>query len=298
MYECAAISSVKSTIVSLLLSMRPKQWIKNCFVFAGLLFSKSFLHLELILKSLYTFLLFSLVSGTVYIINDILDREKDSHHPHKCKRPIASGKLNAGVALAFALIVLAVSLILSILEDYKLFIILLAYFLLTLLYSIKLKNVVILDIIILSMGFVLRTIAGGVVIDVFISPWLILCTTLLALFLALNKRKNELLILSENASKHRKILNEYTPDLIDSILSVITSTTVISYSLYTFSAGKPSYMMLTIPFVLYGIFRYQYLVTAKGSGGSPESAVLQDTPLLTDLILWAISCVVIVLFFY
>jgi 4-hydroxybenzoate polyprenyltransferase len=222
--------------------------------------------------------------------------EKDSHHPHKRKRPIASGKLNTGVALAFALIVLAVSLSLSILENYKLFIILLAYFLLTLLYSIKLKNVVILDIIILSMGFVLRTLAGGVVIGVLISPWLILCTTLLALFLALNKRKNELLVLSENAPKHRKILDEYTPDLIDSILSVITPTTVISYSLYTFSAGKPSYMMLTISFVLYGIFRYQYLVTAKGSGGRPESAILQDMPLLADLILWAISCVVIILF--
>jgi 4-hydroxybenzoate polyprenyltransferase len=282
----------------LVLSMRPKQWTKNGFVFAGLLFSRSFIHPRLVLEAFYAFVLFSLVSGTVYIINDILDREKDAHHPRKCKRPIASGRLNPRIALVYALIVLVASLALSLLDDYRLFIILLAYFLLVLAYSLKLKHVVILDVILLSMGFVLRTIGGGVVIDVWISPWLILCTTLLALFLALNKRKNELLVLSEDAVKHRKILDEYTPDLIDKMLSVITSTTVMSYSLYTFSAGKSSYMMLTIPFVLYGIFRYQYLVAVKDMGGSPELAFLQDIPLMIDLILWVVACAVIVLFFY
>jgi len=285
------------TAKNLIYSMRPKQWIKNCFVFPGLIFSKSFVHVDLILKTVYCFILFSMVSGTVYIVNDMIDKEKDALHPVKCKRPIASGKLGSTQALVFALAVLAVSLILALLIDFRLFLILLTYFILVLTYSLKLKNIVILDVIILSAGFVLRTVGGAVVIDVWISPWLILCTTLLALFLALNKRKNELMVMTDKAGEHRKILEQYTPELINNMLSVITSTTVMSYSLYTFTAGKSSYMMLTIPFVLYGIFRYQYLAISKDMGGSPELTLLKDKPLLINVALWVVACVIIVAFF-
>ncbi len=286
------------TAGNLIGSMRPKQWVKNCAVFAGLIFSKSFLHLGPVLQTLYCFVLFSMVSGAVYILNDLIDKEKDKLHPVKCKRPIASGKLNTSTALVFSLFVLAVSLALAALAALGLFLILFAYFLLVLVYSLKMKNVVILDVILLSMGFVLRTVGGAVVIHVWISPWLILCTTLLALFLALNKRKNELLVMSDKAGQHKKILEYYTPELINSMLSVITSATVMSYSLYTFSAGKSSYMMLTIPFVLYGIFRYQYLVMSKDSGGSPELTLFKDKPLLVCVMLWIITSMVIVAFFY
>jgi 4-hydroxybenzoate polyprenyltransferase len=289
--------SFAETAKYLIGSMRPKQWVKNCAVFAGLIFSKSFLHLGPVIESLYCFFLFSTVSGAVYILNDIIDKEKDELHPVKCKRPIASGKLDSSKALVFSLVVLVISLTLAALLDIGLFLILFAYFFLVLVYSLKLKNIVILDVIILSMGFVLRTVGGAVVIGVWISPWLILCTTLLALFLALNKRKNELLVLSDKAGQHKKILEHYTPELINSMLSVITSATVMSYSLYTFSAGKSSYMMLTIPFVLYGIFRYQYLVMSKDSGGSPELTLFKDKPLLICILLWIITSMVIVAFF-
>lgn len=197
-------------------------------------------------------------------------------------------------ALTAAILLFAVSLLLAYRLNQPLFLILIGYFILVCVYSIKLKNVIILDVILIAAGFVLRTLGGTEVIDVKISPWLIVCTTLLALFLALNKRRNELLVLSENPAGHRKILAEYSPQLIDQMLSVITSTTLMSYSLYTFNAGKSYYMMLTIPFVLYGIFRYQYLVHAKDVGESPELVLLKDWPLLINVILWIITSAVIV----
>ncbi|MGE5614718.1 MAG: decaprenyl-phosphate phosphoribosyltransferase [Bacillota bacterium] len=274
-------------------AMRPKQWVKNSFVFAGLIFSRSFLQAEPILKTFYAFVLFSLASGSVYIINDIIDREKDALHPSKRNRPIASGKLGVPEALVFSIIMFAVSLAASVLLSIKLLIILLVYFVLVLSYSLVLKNVVILDVIIIALGFVLRTVGGSVAIDVWVSPWLMLCTTMLSVFLALNKRKNELLVLSNDAANHRKNLDKYTPGLIDGMISVISSTTLMSYSLYTFSAAKSSYMMLTIPFVLYGIFRYQYLSSARDMGGSPELVLWQDMPLLINILLWIASCIII-----
>jgi 4-hydroxybenzoate polyprenyltransferase len=279
-------------------SMRPKQWTKNSFAFAGLIFSKHFIYVEQILRAVAAFALFSLVSGSVYIINDVVDRDKDKLHPRKSKRPIASGKVKPAEAVMYAFIVLAAALVLAFMLDFGLFLILASYFVLVCAYSLKLKNVVILDVIIISMGFVLRTVGGAMVIDVKISPWLIVCTTLLALFLALNKRKNELLVLTDKAVGHRKILEQYTPELIDQMLSVVTSTTVMSYSLYTFSAGKSYYMMLTIPFVLYGIFRYQYLAENKDMGGSPELVLLKDKPLLINIALWVITSLIIVANFY
>lgn len=281
----------------LIVSMRPKQWLKNCFVFAGLVFSGSFVNAIPVLRAVCAFVLFSLVSGSAYIINDIIDREKDSVHPKKRMRPIASGLVCVRGACLFSLAVLIISLGAACFLSPGTAIILAAYFFLTMAYSLVLKNIVILDVIIIAAGFVLRTVAGAVAIDVWISPWLLLCTTMLALFLALNKRKNEIIVLSDNAENHRKNLGQYSPALIDSMLSVITSTTVMSYSLYTFSAGKSNYMMLTIPFVLYGIFRYQYLASEKDMGGDPGQALLKDRPLQIDILLWIVACMVIVIFF-
>jgi 4-hydroxybenzoate polyprenyltransferase len=279
-------------------SMRPKQWVKNGFVFAGLIFSRSFLQVEPVVKTFFAFILFSMVSGSVYIINDSIDRNRDALHPTKKNRPIASGKLEVGEALIFSVIIFSIALYFAYMLNFEFFLILVSYFLMILAYSLKLKNIVIVDVIIIALGFVLRTVGGALAIKVEISPWLIICTTLLALFLALNKRKSELLVLSDDAGEHRKILEEYSPELIDQMLSVVTSTTVMSYALYTFNAGKSHYMMLTIPFVLYGVFRYQYIVSVKDLGGSPELALLKDKPLLINVILWGISSIVIVTLFY
>ena len=290
--------NISKKIKYLLITMRPKQWIKNSFVFAGLIFSKSFLEVNPVIKTIYAFLLFSMVSGVVYIINDTIDREKDILHPTKAKRPIAAGKLKPIEAILSAFIILGITMYLAYRIEVLFFIIIVSYFILVLLYSIFLKHVVILDVVIISFGFVLRTLGGTAVIGVEISPWLIMCTTFLSLFLALNKRKNELILLSDEAVLHRKNLGEYTTGLIDQMLPVVTSATIMSYSLYTFTSGKSHYMMLTIPFVLYGIFRYQYIASSENEDGNPENMLLKDTPLLINMLLWGITSIVIVFIFY
>lgn len=284
------------TIKSLILSMRPKQWIKNTFVFSGLVFSGNFLDINSVFKVLSVCIMFCLVSGGIYIINDLIDKDKDVLHPEKCKRPIASGRVSFASALVLCTLLLLSVFALSLMLGITLFIVFFSYFALMLGYSLFLKNFVIIDVIVIAAGFVLRVVAGGVVIGVSISPWLIICTALLALFLGLHKRKNEISVLSDNAPMHRANLVQYTPELIDTMLSTVTSATLMSYLLYTFTAGKSSYMMITIPFVVYGIFRYQYITIAKNCGGSPEHAVLNDKPLLIDILLWAAACMVIVVF--
>lgn len=281
-----------------IIAMRPKQWLKNSFVFAGLIFSRSFLEVDLVIRAIYAFVLFSGVSGVVYIINDVIDRKKDILHPLKAKRPIASGKLKPVEAIIPGLALLCIDLFMSYKIDFIFFIIILSYFVLVLLYSLFLKHVVILDVVIISMGFVLRTLGGTVIIRVEISPWLIMCTTFLALFLALNKRKNEILLLSDDAALHRKNLSEYTTELIDQMLPVVTSATVMSYSLYTFTSGKSHYMMFTIPFVIYGIFRYQYVVSSVDEDANPENVLLRDMPSLVNILLWGITAIIIVFLFY
>jgi len=287
-----------SIFYNVLISMRPLQWTKNVFVFAGLIFSRSFFDIEAILKTIYAFFLFSAVSGAMYIINDVIDKERDAIHPLKCKRPVASGKLKPSCALLSAALILIAALYLSYTADRSFFWAIIMYFILILLYSFVLKKYVIIDVIIIAAGFVLRTLGGTAIINVTVSPWLIMCTTFLALFLALNKRKSELALLLENASNHRGNLEEYTPELINQMLPVTQAATIMSYSLYTFSSGKSYYMMATIPFVFYGVFRYQYLVSNKGKGGSPETVILKDIPLLANIILWAVLCLIIVTLFY
>lgn len=273
---------------------RPKQWIKNLFVFAALIFSGHVFDEEYLQKATLAFLLFCLISSCVYILNDIIDVKKDRAHPKKKKRPIASGLISSKEAIIFLIILLPISLVASFKVDLFLGIIVLVYFLNNILYSLVVKHLVILDVMSIALGFLLRVVAGGVVIKVYISPWILLCTLLLSLFLGFSKRRHELMILQEEADSHRKILKEYSLEFIDNMLSIVTASTVMAYSLYTFSTNSENYyMMATIPFVLYGVFRYQYIIYQKQEGGSPEETVLSDIPLMINIFLWVVTSVVI-----
>jgi len=277
--------------------MRPKQWTKNMVLFAGIIFAQKIFTEIYLLKTLFAFAIFCVLSGSVYIINDIVDVEKDRAHPHKRFRPLASGQLSPSLAAGFAVIAVLVSLGGAFWLNTGFGFIAVAYFLLTTAYSFKLKNVVIVDVLTIAIGFVFRAVAGATAIMVNISPWLLVCTFLLALFLALSKRRHELLLLENNAFLHRKILDEYKPEMLEQMISVVTSSTLMAYSLYTFTSGHSEYLMGTIPFVIYGIFRYMYLVHQKNIGGSPESALLKDIPMAVNIILWGISCSLILYYF-
>ena len=246
------------------------------------------------------FIIFCLLSGAVYMINDVVDIEKDRLHPKKRFRPIASGELGVKPALIAAIILTAISLIAGFALSASFGLVAATYFVLQLGYTFSLKHIVLIDVFAIAAGFVLRAIAGAVVIQVAISPWLYIVTILLSLFLGFSKRRHELVLLSDQASNHRQILQEYTPELLEEILAVVTSSTIMAYSLYTFTYDKlpkNHAMMLTIPFALYGIFRYLYLVHLKNEGGSPEEILLGDKPFLINVLLWMASVVVILYFF-
>lgn len=287
-----------STLWLLLVSLRPKQWTKNLLLFLPFLFTINVrwdpAHLRPALETFgqvaFGFVLFCLLSSALYILNDIVDRENDQRHLVKRLRPIPSGALSLGLAGTASGILgvtaLAVSLVLSPLFG----IVALVYAALSMGYSLCLKQIVIVDVLAIAAGFVLRAVAGAIVIDVPISPWLYICATLGALFLACGKRRNELLALGQGSAAHREALKDYSPALLDQMIAVITPSLLISYSLYTFSAPnlpKNNAMMLTIPFVVYGIFRYLYLMHIRNLGGSPEDILLSDRPLLVAILLWA-----------
>ena len=275
---------------------RPKQWIKNLFVFAAIAFSNNILNVEYFKQTVYAFLCFCLISSCVYIFNDLVDVEKDRQHPKKKFRPIASGVISKKEALLVLFLAAIGGITTSFLIEKLFGIIVLGYLINNVIYSFKLKHLVILDVMSIAFGFLLRVIAGAAVIHVDVSPWLLLCTLLLSLFLGFSKRRNELVVLVGNADKHRKILDEYSLEFIDHMLAIVTASTVMAYSLYTFSERENKYMMLTIPFVLYGIFRYQYIVYKKSEGGSPEEILLTDLPLLINVVLWVMSCISIISF--
>lgn len=273
---------------AILASLRPKQWTKNLVVFAGLIFSRNVTNWTMLLETWATFFAFCAVVGSGYLINDILDREKDRVHPVKKDRPIASGRLSVTRAWTVAVVLIAVTLAASFFVSPWLPLFLAGYLVLQLLYALLLKHLVIVDVLVISAGFVLRAVAGAVVIGVSISPWLVVCAMLLALFLALAKRRAELVLLEDDAASHRRNLEHYSIALVDQMTGVTASATLVSYALYTFTAFEQSKgMMLTIPFVLYGIFRYLYLVHKHLRGGSPEQVLLTDMPLLIDIVLWA-----------
>jgi 4-hydroxybenzoate polyprenyltransferase len=279
--------------------MRPKQWTKNLFIFAALLFDLKLFDLTYAVRTVLAFVLFCVLSGSVYLINDLTDIEKDRQHPVKRNRPLASGKLKRSWAVAAAVVVPPITLSLCFLLQPLFGLIALAYFVIQLLYSFGLKNVVILDVLIIAAGFVLRVAAGAAVAEAQrFSPWIYVCITLLALFLALGKRRNELTLLDANALEHRKVLQEYSPELLDEMIALVTSSTVIAYSLYTFSAENlpaNKAMMLTIPFVLYSIFRYLYLIHEKKLGGSPEEILIRDAPFIVSNLCWG-AIVVLILY--
>lgn len=285
-------------LVEILKSLRPYQWTKNLFVFAPLIFSQNIFNAPYLLKTILAFGIFCLLSGAVYIWNDLRDIEADKLHPVKSQRPLASGRLGkTSGAIVFVFISL-VGLGCALLLNLNFFILALAYVLLQILYSAWLKHVVILDVLLIAAGFLLRVSAGGVVILVDISEWILICTFLLALFIALSKRRHELVFLEEDASHHRPILEEYSPYLLDQMISVVTASTVVAYCLYTISPETvakfgSSRLIYTVPFVLYGIFRYLYLIHKKGEGGSPEYLILKDKAFLAGILLWIASVVFI-----
>jgi 4-hydroxybenzoate polyprenyltransferase len=288
-------------LVELLKSIRPQQWLKNLFIFAPLIFSENIFHRSMFLQSLLAFVVFCLLSGALYILNDLKDIEEDRLHPIKSKRPLAAGRLKKSQAITAFVVLSFVSLLLAAMVNREFLWVCLVYFVLQIAYSFALKHVVILDVFIVASGFFLRVIAGAVAIQVQISPWLLICTTLLALFLALSKRRHEILLLDEEAMNHRPILKEYSPYLLDQMISVATASTVIAYCLYTISGETiekfgTNKLILTIPFVLYGIFRYLYLIHQKAEGGTPETLILKDRPLLFDIFLWIITAALIIYF--
>lgn len=289
--------------LSLLKAMRPKQWIKNLLLFAGFVFTlnerwrpfspQMWDYLE---RSLAAFALFSLISSSVYLLNDVRDVEKDRAHPTKRNRPIASGDLSPRVAVIIGLLLMPLCLALGYWLSPAFAAVAASYLLMQFAYIYGLKNVVLLDVFVIALGFVMRAVSGAVVIGAVISPWLYTVTLLGALFLGLCKRRNELLLLETGAAHHRKILEMYTPQLLDSLISIVASSTVMAYSLYTFTSVNAqrtgtgnNLMMLTIPFVIFGLFRYLYLAHRQNAGGSPEEVFLKDRPLIATILLWIVA---------
>jgi 4-hydroxybenzoate polyprenyltransferase len=278
--------------------MRPGQWVKNLILFAGVIFSENVQDLDMLLKVLIAFALFCLLSSAGYVINDILDFKQDSQHPVKANRPIASGRLRRSQGIYLACFLVVVSLAGSYVINVNFFIVALTYLWLNICYSLFLKHMVIIDVMAIAVGFVLRAVAGAVVINVDISSWLVVCTILLALFLGLGKRRHEIVLLEGKADAHRRILTEYSLGFLDQMIAVVTSSTVVAYAFYTLSPEivqklGTRYMALTIPFVLYGIFRYLYLIHQKEEGGSPAKALLTDRPIIIDILLWLVAVILI-----
>ena len=286
-------------IGALVTSLRPKQWPKNLLVFAGIVFSLNLFNLSDLLRTLAGFVVFCLLAGVVYLVNDLLDVEKDRLHPLKRLRPIASGRLKPGTAKAAAVVVAPVGLVGGFALDWRFGIVASVYLVLELAYSFRLKHLVVLDVLTVAAGFALRAVAGTVLVHVTLSSWLFVCTILFALFISLAKRRHELISLANGGAGHRAVLENYSESLLDQMMAVATSSTVIAYCLYTIAPettakfGTHS-LMLTVPFVLYAIYRYLYLVYRREMGGAPEQALFGDLPLLIDVLLWMASVVAVI----
>ena len=290
---------VRRSIPALLAtSLRPGQWTKNLLLFAGLLFGGRLLEPDAIIAAVAGFIVFCALSGAAYLVNDIWDREADCHHPLKQTRPIASGQLSVRTAAWTAAALIVGGTLTAWLMGPTFGAVAAAYVLLLFAYSTTLKHVVILDVLAIAGGFVLRAVASAVAVNVPIGSWLLECTTLLALFLALSKRRHELVLLGDEASTHRRSLEHYSPYLLDQMIAVVTASTLIAYTVFTMSPdtaqrlGTP-HLGFTVPFVLYGIFRYLYLVHQKRGGGSPAEMLLTDRPLLLCVGLWTATVILV-----
>ena len=292
--ESIPVARRRGLFLALLLSLRPKQWTKNLLLYAGLLFTLDQPHTgQQLQRASLGFLLFSLLSGVVYLINDLADRESDRRHPKKSRRPIASGEVSPGLAITAAVVLGIVSLGASFALGVRFGAVALIYFLLTLSYTFRFKHIVLLDVLVLAGGFVLRAMAGAIVIGVSISSWLILCTLMLALFLGLSKRRAELISTRQAGTLGtRRILEEYSPEMLDQMIVIVTSACLMSYALYTINsptAQSHHYLMATIPFVIYGIFRYLYLMHRHSLGESPDAVLVEDRPMLVNILLWGLT---------
>lgn len=275
----------------LFISLRPRHWIKNFFVFAALIFAKKFTDWSAIRLSLFAFILFCLASSGVYLINDVIDFKSDREHPSKKNRPVAAGKISRSVAVIWGILLLTAALFLSWKLGFLFFWIVAGYIALNLIYSLWLKRVVIVDIICVALGFVLRVIAGAVVIGVAFSSWLLLCTFFLTLFLAIGKRKSEML---SAGSVTRGVLADYSADLLGQMNMVVLPAILITYTLYTFNTWQSQWLIMTVPVVLYGLFRYLYIVDKKSaSDDGPTDDLWSDRPLQITLIMWLVMVFII-----
>jgi 4-hydroxybenzoate polyprenyltransferase len=279
--------------------LRPVQWSKNLVVLAAVVFSRDLFVANLAVRGLEALGIFCLLSGSIYVFNDLADYEQDRVHPEKSKRPIASGRVSRRGAAVFGVAVAVIGLALAWALGRSFFAIAAAYFALIVGYSLGLKNVVVLDVLIISVGFVLRAIAGVEALKpldpgVVISPWLLVCTLFLALFLGFNKRRHELALLADNAGTHRKSLLEYSREYLDAMIATVTAATVIAYAIYTIWPAtvekfETTNLIYTVPFVIFGLFRYMYLVAIKNKGGNPSEVLVSDLPLAADVVLWVLT---------
>ncbi|GBD27142.1 Decaprenyl-phosphate phosphoribosyltransferase [bacterium HR30] len=288
-------SGVSATLADYFQLMRWSQWIKNTVIYAALIFSKHLFDLWSVAWVTLGFAAFCFTASGAYVMNDIRDLERDRQHPEKASRPLASGRIPLSTAYGLAAVLMASGIGLGFLLGWKFGGLLLGYLVLQFLYTLVLKEVVILDVMAIATGFAIRAAAGGVVIDVEVSPWLIVCTFLLMLFLGFSKRRHELVLLDSRATEHRASLREYSPYFLDQMISVVTASTVVTYAIYTASPEVreklgTDKLYLTIPFVLFGIFRYLYLVHQREEGGNPTQLLLSDKPLLADIFLWLVVC--------
>ena len=294
---------VFSVMKAILDGLRPKQATKNLFLFAALIFSgyvtKPSQEWKSFIAVFEAFLLFSMTAGSIYLLNDILDVENDKRHPKKCKRPIASGRLPIPIAWAAMLVCSVGGITLSFLLDANFGLIVASYFVLMIAYNFYLKHQVLLDVFTIAIGFVLRTSAGGLVIHVPVSPWLLLCTLQLALFLGFGKRRQELSLLGSEAGAHREILKEYSIPFLEQMINIVSGMSIVCYSVYTIESNTSKshpHFWITVPFVIYGVCRYLYLVYQKGWGGAPDEALLKDRMLQVSILLWFGAVVLLFLF--
>lgn len=284
---------------SLVRTLRPEQWTKNLIVFAALLFGQKLLDPEAVTRTLAAFVVFCVLSGVVYLVNDLFDQDADRRHPTKRFRPIASGELSAGVAVTWAIVLGSAALGAAAWLGLAFALVAAAYLLLFVLYSRWLKHVVIVDVMSIAIGFVLRTVAGAAVIGVPVSDWLLVCTVLLALFLGLSKRRHELTLLADSAAGHRRILDDYNPYLLDQMISVVTASTLMAYIIYctsqdTIERFGTRNLVLTVPLPIYGILRYLYLVHRRDGGGNPSELLITDRPLLICVALWGLVTTLVI----
>jgi 4-hydroxybenzoate polyprenyltransferase len=291
--------ATRSSAASLLVSLRPDQWTKNLIVFAALIFAVKLFDPAALANASAAFLIFCALSGAVYLINDVSDREQDRQHPIKRLRPIAAGELSPGAALTAATVLGATALAAAWTLRPAFGVAAASYLALFVVYTRSLKHIVILDVMAIAIGFVLRAVAGGLVINVHVSNWLLVCTMLGALFLGLAKRRHEITLLAEGAKGHRRILEEYDPYLLDQMIGVVAAATMVAYIIYCASPETHAYfgtewMVLTTPFPIYGLFRYLYLVHRKAGGGSPSDMLLSDRPLLACVLLWGLTSIAII----